>query len=218
VALEPFVECVVDRTLEVKSGVHSMIDQNSRINATDIHGSSSDGKAMSDDYDTLRADLSKLSQSVKAYAGENLGNAASDAQHAVQDQLGGLEAIVRKNPVQSALIAAGVGLVVGLIMTRWPLSFESSSPMQGNWLMASTSSKLHDISSTATSAAHDVIETASRNIEGAAHSLEATATAAQKSAGVQMERVEGMIRANPLAATGIAAGIGFLLALLARRS
>jgi ElaB/YqjD/DUF883 family membrane-anchored ribosome-binding protein len=33
-----------------------------------------------------------------------------------------------------------------------------------------------------------------------------------------MERVESMIRANPLAATGIAAGLGFVVALLARRS
>jgi ElaB/YqjD/DUF883 family membrane-anchored ribosome-binding protein len=115
---EPFSVRTVDRSLEVKSGVHSMLDQNTRTNATATNPSSSDGKAMSDNYDALRADLSKLSQSVKTYAGENLGNAASDAQHAVQEQLGGLEAIVRKNPVQSALIAAGIGLVVGLIMTR----------------------------------------------------------------------------------------------------
>jgi ElaB/YqjD/DUF883 family membrane-anchored ribosome-binding protein len=95
-----------------------MLDQNTRANSTGSQAASRDGKSVSDDYDALRADLSKLSQSVKAYAGENLGNAASDAQHAVQEQLGGLEAMVRKNPVQSALIAAGVGLVVGLIMTR----------------------------------------------------------------------------------------------------
>ncbi len=95
-----------------------MIDQNTRASSTGTNTSSADGKAMSDNYDALRADLSKLSQSVKTYAGENLGNAASDAQHAVQEQLGGLEAVVRKNPVQSALIAAGVGLVIGLIMTR----------------------------------------------------------------------------------------------------
>jgi ElaB/YqjD/DUF883 family membrane-anchored ribosome-binding protein len=84
--------------------------------------------------------------------------------------------------------------------------------------MASTSSKLHDLSSSATSAAHDAVDTASRNIEGAAQSLETTVSAVQKSAGVQMERLEGMIRANPIAATGIAAGVGFFLALMARRS
>ncbi len=84
--------------------------------------------------------------------------------------------------------------------------------------MASASSNLQGMASSATSAAHDAVDAASRNIEGAAHSLEATACAVQQSAGVQMERMEGMIRANPLAATGIAAGIGFFLALLARRS
>lgn len=40
---------------------------------------------------------------------------------------------------------------------------------------------------------------------------------AQQMAGEQLDQLQGMIRRNPLAATGIAAGIGFFLALLARR-
>jgi ElaB/YqjD/DUF883 family membrane-anchored ribosome-binding protein len=83
--------------------------------------------------------------------------------------------------------------------------------------MASTSSNLQGMASSATSAAHDGVDKVSRTFEGAAHNLEATAASAQKAAGVQVERVEGMIRANPLAAAGIAAGVGFFLALLARR-
>jgi ElaB/YqjD/DUF883 family membrane-anchored ribosome-binding protein len=44
----------------------------------------------------------------------------------------------------------------------------------------------------------------------AADRVEAMATA-------QFDRVETAIRRNPIAATGIAAGIGFFLAILARR-
>lgn len=40
---------------------------------------------------------------------------------------------------------------------------------------------------------------------------------AQEMASEQLDQLQGMIRRNPLAATGIAAGIGFFLALLARR-
>jgi ElaB/YqjD/DUF883 family membrane-anchored ribosome-binding protein len=45
---------------------------------------------------------------------------------------------------------------------------------------------------------------------GAAERVEAMATA-------QYDRVETAIRRNPIAATGIAAGVGFFLAILARR-
>jgi ElaB/YqjD/DUF883 family membrane-anchored ribosome-binding protein len=40
---------------------------------------------------------------------------------------------------------------------------------------------------------------------------------AQQMASEQLDQLQGMIRRNPLAAAGIAAGIGFFLALLARR-
>lgn len=75
-----------------------------------------------------------------------------------------------------------------------------------------------DVTKTAAGAAHDGVDAIARNAESAAQSVEAAASSATQAAGVQMEKVEAMIRANPLAATGIAAGIGFVLALLARRS
>lgn len=40
---------------------------------------------------------------------------------------------------------------------------------------------------------------------------------AQQVASEQLDQLQGMIRRNPLAAAGIAAGIGFFLAVIARR-
>ena len=40
---------------------------------------------------------------------------------------------------------------------------------------------------------------------------------AQQMASEQLDQLQGMIRRNPLAAAGIAAGIGFFLAVIARR-
>jgi ElaB/YqjD/DUF883 family membrane-anchored ribosome-binding protein len=48
--------------------------------------------------------------------------------------------------------------------------------------------------------------------------VEEGAQATSDMAKVQVEKLETMIRANPLAATGIAAAVGFLVALLARRA
>jgi ElaB/YqjD/DUF883 family membrane-anchored ribosome-binding protein len=84
--------------------------------------------------------------------------------------------------------------------------------------MATLSSSITNLEKTAAGAAHDGLDAFARNAEIAKTSIEGAASAATKTAGAQMERVETMIRANPLAATGIAAGIGFVVALLARRS
>jgi ElaB/YqjD/DUF883 family membrane-anchored ribosome-binding protein len=71
-----------------------------------------------DSYSELRSDISNLSHSVKKFAGEQFGSVAGDAQKQAEQKLGDIESAVRRNPVQSALIAAGLGLVVGLILTR----------------------------------------------------------------------------------------------------
>jgi ElaB/YqjD/DUF883 family membrane-anchored ribosome-binding protein len=95
-----------------------MIDPTSRNNTSGTHPAPGAAQPVSDSYDALRTDIANLSKSVKTYATENFGAAAEQAQHAAQEQLGGLEAAVRKSPVQSALIAAGIGLVFGLLVTR----------------------------------------------------------------------------------------------------
>jgi ElaB/YqjD/DUF883 family membrane-anchored ribosome-binding protein len=69
-------------------------------------------------YEALKNDVSNLSQSVKSYANEKLSTTASDAQQQVQQTIGDMESRVRKNPIQAALIAAGVGLLVGLVLSR----------------------------------------------------------------------------------------------------
>jgi ElaB/YqjD/DUF883 family membrane-anchored ribosome-binding protein len=95
-----------------------MIDSTSRNNTAGRPPNQESAQPVADSYDALRTDIANLSKSVKTYATENFGAAAEQAQHAAQEQLGGLEAAVRKSPIQSALIAAGIGLVFGLLVTR----------------------------------------------------------------------------------------------------
>jgi ElaB/YqjD/DUF883 family membrane-anchored ribosome-binding protein len=71
-----------------------------------------------DDIDSLRTDIASLANSVSRLAGEKLGGAVEDVQAVASQKLGGLESSIRQNPTQSALIAAGIGFAVGLILTR----------------------------------------------------------------------------------------------------
>ncbi|MGE0629801.1 MAG: hypothetical protein AB7O43_18505 [Hyphomicrobiaceae bacterium] len=63
-------------------------------------------------------------------------------------------------------------------------------------------------------------ETANR-ISDAAGDLQKTASnvtsRVESAASEQFDRLESAIRRNPMAATGIAAGVGFILAALAKR-
>ncbi len=71
-----------------------------------------------DNVAALRADISNLSESVKRLAKEQLGATAEEVQAKAKDKLGDLEAAIRRNPSQAALIAAGMGLLLGLILSR----------------------------------------------------------------------------------------------------
>jgi ElaB/YqjD/DUF883 family membrane-anchored ribosome-binding protein len=71
-----------------------------------------------DSYEALKSDLSQLGESVKKLVSENMGSAVQGAQQKVEEQLGGVEQSVRKNPIQAAAIAAGVGFLIGLVITR----------------------------------------------------------------------------------------------------
>ena len=55
----------------------------------------------------LRADLAGLAESVKRLAAESPGLARE-----------GFESSIRRNPLRATLIAAGIGFVLALIMTR----------------------------------------------------------------------------------------------------
>ncbi len=75
-------------------------------------------KAVEDDVDSLRSDIANLASSVSKLASEKVGSAVGDAQAAAEQKLGDLESVIRKNPTQSAMIAAGVGFLFGLILSR----------------------------------------------------------------------------------------------------
>jgi ElaB/YqjD/DUF883 family membrane-anchored ribosome-binding protein len=71
-----------------------------------------------DNVTALREDISALAESVKRLAAEHIGTSVEDVQDKAKEKVGDLEAAIRRNPSQSALIAAGVGFVVGLILAR----------------------------------------------------------------------------------------------------
>jgi ElaB/YqjD/DUF883 family membrane-anchored ribosome-binding protein len=71
-----------------------------------------------DNVAALRADIAALADSVKRLASEQLGSNVEDVQDKAMEKLGDVEAAIRRNPSQAALIAAGIGFVVGLILSR----------------------------------------------------------------------------------------------------
>ena len=71
-----------------------------------------------DSYESMKGDIANLTESVRKLATEQLGTAVEGAQEQVKQKLGAVESTIRKNPTQAALIAAGIGFVVGLVMIR----------------------------------------------------------------------------------------------------
>ncbi len=71
-----------------------------------------------DNVTALREDIAKLADSVKRLAADQIGTSVEDVQDKAMEKVGDLEAAIRRNPSQSALIAAGIGFVVGLILAR----------------------------------------------------------------------------------------------------
>jgi ElaB/YqjD/DUF883 family membrane-anchored ribosome-binding protein len=71
-----------------------------------------------DNVAALRSDIANLADSVKRLASEQLGSSVEDVQDKAMEKLGDVEAAIRRNPSQAAMIAAGIGFVVGLILTR----------------------------------------------------------------------------------------------------
>jgi ElaB/YqjD/DUF883 family membrane-anchored ribosome-binding protein len=66
------------------------------------------------EIDQLRAQVKDLTDKATR-AGQN---ALSDAQDAVHRNIGDIEQQIRDKPVQSTLIAAGVGFLVGAVLIR----------------------------------------------------------------------------------------------------
>jgi ElaB/YqjD/DUF883 family membrane-anchored ribosome-binding protein len=71
-----------------------------------------------DNVTALREDIANLADSVKRLAAEQIGTSVEDVQDKAKEKIGDIETAIRRNPSQSALIAAGIGFVVGLILAR----------------------------------------------------------------------------------------------------
>ena len=71
-----------------------------------------------DNVAALRQDISSLADSVKRLAAEQIGSSVEDVQDKAKEKIGDIEASIRRNPSQAALIAAGIGFVFGLILAR----------------------------------------------------------------------------------------------------
>lgn len=78
----------------------------------------SQANGISDQIALLRKDLSGLAETVTVLAKEQVGETFGGAQLAASDKAGELSAAIRANPMRSAAVAASVGFVIGLLMTR----------------------------------------------------------------------------------------------------
>jgi ElaB/YqjD/DUF883 family membrane-anchored ribosome-binding protein len=66
----------------------------------------------------VRERLGAALEAVEAAAQEAVGAAMPEASHAVADELAEAERRIRDNPLGAVLVAAGVGLVAGLLLGR----------------------------------------------------------------------------------------------------
>jgi ElaB/YqjD/DUF883 family membrane-anchored ribosome-binding protein len=66
---------------------------------------------VSDSFAALREDIANLADSVKRMATDQLSSSVEGAQQS-------LETRIRRNPTQAVLIAAGMGAVIAMLLTR----------------------------------------------------------------------------------------------------
>ena len=64
--------------------------------------------------EALKSDLANLSDTVRKQASRGIDQAQERAAEKVED----LEAQIRKNPIQATAIAAGIGFLIGAILSR----------------------------------------------------------------------------------------------------
>jgi len=92
--------------MEFRSGPPSPPKQGAPVTPTSAAASE-----VSDNFAALRQDIANLAESVKRVAADQIGSSVEDVHQS-------LETRIRRNPTQATLIAAGIGLVVGLILAR----------------------------------------------------------------------------------------------------
>jgi ElaB/YqjD/DUF883 family membrane-anchored ribosome-binding protein len=71
-----------------------------------------------DNVAALRQDIASLAESVKRLAAEQVGSSVEDVEGKAKETISNIEASIRRNPTQAAMIAAGIGFVFGLIISR----------------------------------------------------------------------------------------------------
>jgi len=77
-----------------------------------------DARNVADDFDALRADVSRLAENVRKLAANELGTSVEDLQAKAGEQITAAERAIRRNPTQAALLAAGIGFLAGLVIIR----------------------------------------------------------------------------------------------------
>jgi ElaB/YqjD/DUF883 family membrane-anchored ribosome-binding protein len=88
-----------------------------RLSTSESHGAQN-SEQTADDVSKLKNDIFDLADSVRKLAAEKMESVAGDVQAKAGEKLGELETMIRKSPNQSAVVAAGLGFLVGLILTR----------------------------------------------------------------------------------------------------
>jgi ElaB/YqjD/DUF883 family membrane-anchored ribosome-binding protein len=73
---------------------------------------------VSDEVRLLQTSLSELASKMKEMTSDKLGAITNDVTQSAKDTTDKIEHIVRRNPTQATLVAAGVGFVVGMLLTR----------------------------------------------------------------------------------------------------
>jgi ElaB/YqjD/DUF883 family membrane-anchored ribosome-binding protein len=68
--------------------------------------------------ETLKSELSEIASTIKQMALEQVETRTEDIKQSAVTTANDVEAYIRKNPTQAAIAAAGVGFLVGLILTR----------------------------------------------------------------------------------------------------
>src|SRR5262249_13880062 len=103
------------RTMDAR-GVRDTIDQVRRL--LEETTSRDDLVARADEMRArLRSAVAEVEASTRAER-DALGAAAADARRSMQDELAEAERRIRENPLGAVLVAAGLGLTVGLLLRR----------------------------------------------------------------------------------------------------
>ena len=75
---------------------------------------SRDAEDLADQIDAIRGDLQNLTSTVSRIAGKQLNRAQDKAIETASEA----EDAIRRNPIQAVAIAAGVGLLLGILTRR----------------------------------------------------------------------------------------------------